>query len=160
MTELPMKPASDCRHDMVALGEVMLRLDPGEGRIRTTRGFRVWEGGGEYNVARGLRRCFGQRTAVVTALADNEIGRLVEDLILQGGVDPSFIHWTAYDGVGRTVRNGLNFTERGFGVRGAVGVSDRGFTAAGQLRVSDVDWEHLFGELGVRWLHTGGIFAA
>jgi 2-dehydro-3-deoxygluconokinase len=154
------RPAGECRYDLVALGEVMLRLDPGEGRIRTARGFRVWEGGGEYNVARGLRRCFGQRTAVVTALADNEIGRLVEDFILQGGVDPSFIHWATYDGVGRTVRNGLNFTERGFGVRGAVGVSDRGLTAASQLRASDVDWEHLFGDLGVRWLHTGGIFAA
>lgn len=66
----------------------------------------------------------------------------------------------SYDGIGREVRNGLNFTERGFGVRGAVGVSDRGHTAASQLKVGDVDWDHLFGELGVRWLHTGGIFAA
>ncbi len=154
------RPAEQCRYDLVALGEVMLRLDPGEGRIRTARGFRVWEGGGEYNVARGARRCFGQRTAVVTALADNEVGRLVEDLVLQGGVDTSLIRWVPYDGVGRTVRNGLNFTERGFGVRGAVGVSDRGTTAASQLRPSDVDWDHLFGDLGVRWLHTGGIFAA
>jgi 2-dehydro-3-deoxygluconokinase len=155
-----LRPANECRYDLVALGEVMLRLDPGEGRIRSARDFRVWEGGGEYNVARGLRRCFGRRTAVVTALADNDVGRLVEDLILQGGVDPAFIHWVSYDGVGRTVRNGLNFTERGFGLRGAVGVSDRGLTAASQLRPSDVDWDHLFGELGVRWLHTGGIFAA
>jgi 2-dehydro-3-deoxygluconokinase len=150
----------DCTYDMVALGEVMLRLDPGEGRIRTARSFRVWEGGGEYNVARGLRRCFGRRTAVVTALADNDVGRLVEDLILQGGVDPAFIRWVPYDGIGRTVRNGLNFTERGFGVRGALGVSDRGLTAVSQLRPSDVDWDHLFGTLGVRWFHTGGIFAA
>ena len=135
-------------------------MDPGEGRIRTARNFRVWEGGGEYNVARGLRRCFGARTAVVTAIADNDVGRLVEDLILQGGVDTSLIKWLPYDGVGRTVRNGLNFTERGFGVRGAVGVSDRGHTAASQLRPDDVDWEHLFGTLGVRWLHTGGIYAA
>jgi 2-dehydro-3-deoxygluconokinase len=157
---MKIRPADECRYDMVALGEIMLRLDPGEGRIRTARGFRAWEGGGEYNVARGLRRCFGRRTAVVTALADNEIGRLIEDFILQGGVDTSFIHWQQYDGVGRTVRNGLNFTERGFGVRGAVGVSDRGVTAASQLRPSDVDWDHLFGDLGVRWLHTGGIFAA
>jgi 2-dehydro-3-deoxygluconokinase len=150
----------DCTYDLVALGEVMLRLDPGEGRIRTARSFRVWEGGGEYNVARGLRRCFGRRTAVVTALADNDVGRLVEDLILQGGVDPAFIRWVPYDGIGRTVRNGLNFTERGFGVRGALGVSDRGLTAVSQLRPSDVDWDHLFGTLGVRWFHTGGIFAA
>ncbi len=149
----------ECRYDVVALGEVMLRLDPGEGRIRTARTFRAWEGGGEYNVARGLRRCFGMRTGVVTAFADNDVGRLVEDLILQGGVDTSFVRWVPYDGIGRQVRNGLNFTERGFGLRGAVGVSDRGNTAASQLRADDVDWEHLFGTLGVRWFHTGGIYA-
>ncbi|MGV8966723.1 MAG: sugar kinase [Cellulomonas sp.] len=158
--DLAIRPASECRYDAVSLGEVMLRLDPGEGRIRTARSFRAWEGGGEYNVSRGLRRAFGLRTAVVTALADNEIGRLVEDLILAGGVDPSFIRWVPYDGIGASVRNGLNFTERGFGVRGAVGVSDRGHTAVSQLKPGDVDWDHLFGELGVRWLHTGGIFAA
>lgn len=157
---LQIRPAADVRYDAVSLGEVMLRLDPGEGRIRTARQFRAWEGGGEYNVTRGLRRAFGLRGAVVTALADNEIGRLVEDLILQGGVDTSFIRWVPYDGIGRTVRNGLNFTERGFGVRGAVGVSDRGRTAASQLAPGDVDWDHLFGDLGVRWLHTGGIYAA
>lgn len=160
MSPVTIRPAAECRFDAVSLGEVMLRLDPGEGRIRTARSFRVWEGGGEYNVARGLRRAFGLRTAVVTALADNEVGRLVEDLILTGGVDTSFIRWTTYDGVGRAARNGLNFTERGFGVRGAVGVSDRGHTAASQLGPGDVDWDHLFGELGARWLHTGGIFAA
>ena len=160
MADLRIRPASDCRFDAVSLGEVMLRLDPGEGRIRTARSFRAWEGGGEYNVARGLRRAFGQRAAVVTALADNEIGRLLEDFILAGGVDTSLIQWAAYDGIGASVRNGLNFTERGFGVRGAVGVSDRGHTAASQLRPGDVDWDHLFGDLGVRWLHTGGIFAA
>lgn len=157
---LSLRPADACRYDAVALGEVMLRLDPGEGRIRTARQFRAWEGGGEYNVARGLRRAFGLRTAVVTALADNEVGRLVEDLVLQGGVDTSFLRWLPYDGIGREVRNGLNFTERGFGVRGAVGVSDRGHTAASRLAPGDVDWDHLFGDLGVRWLHTGGIYAA
>ena len=119
------RPAQECRFDEVSLGEIMLRLDPGDNRIRTTREFRVWEGGGEYNVARGLRRCFGLRTAVVTALADNDVGRLIEDLMLQGGVDLSFLRWVPYDGIGRRVRNGLNFTERGFGMRGAVGVSDR-----------------------------------
>jgi 2-dehydro-3-deoxygluconokinase len=160
MTGIEIRPASECRYDLVSLGEVMLRLDPGEDRIKTARTFRVWEGGGEYNVARGLRRCFGMRTAIVTALADNEVGRLAEDLILQGGVDTSLIRWVPYDGVGRQTRNGLNFTERGFGVRGAVGVSDRGHTATSQLRVEDVDWDHLFGVLGVRWFHTGGIFAA
>src|SRR5660398_14459 len=157
---LTIRPAAECRYDAVSLGEVMLRLDPGEGRIRTARTFAVWEGGGEYNVACGLRRAFGLRGAIVTALADNEIGRLVEDLILTGGLDTQLIRWVPYDGIGRTARNGLNFTERGFGVRGAVGVSDRGHTAASQLKPGDVDWDHLFGDLGVRWLHTGGIFAA
>ena len=159
MAILNVKPADKCVFDLVSLGEVMLRLDPGEGRIRTARSFRVWEGGGEYNVARGLRRCFGMRTALVTAFADNEVGRLLEDFVLQGGVDVSLIKWTPFDGVGRNVRNGLNFTERGFGVRGAVGCSDRGNTAVSQMKPGDIDWEHLFGKLGVRWLHTGGIFA-
>ena len=159
MTALQLRPQEECRYDVVALGEVMLRLDPGEGRIRTAREFQVWEGGGEYNVARGLSRCFRQRAAVVTGLADNEVGRLLEGLILQGGVDTAFVRWMPYDGVGRSVRNGLNFTERGFGVRGAVGVSDRGHSAASLLRPEDVDWEHLFGRLGVRWFHTGGIYA-
>jgi len=138
----------------------MLRLDPGEGRIATARSFRVWEGGGEYNVARGLRRCFGLRTALVTALADNAVGRLLEDLLLQGGVELAHLGWAPYDGVGRTVRNGLNFTERGFGVRAALGVSDRGHTAASQLKPGDVDWERIFGTEGARWFHTGGIFCA
>ena len=157
---LAVKGPEETRWDLVALGEVMLRLDPGEDRIHTTRHFRAWEGGGEYNVARGLRRCFGLRTAIVTALADNPIGRLLEDLMLTGGVDLSHISWVPYDGVGRTVRNGLNFTERGFGVRGAVGVSDRGHTAVSQLRPGQVDWDGIFGEEGARWFHTGGIFAA
>lgn len=160
MSILDIKSEESCQYDLVSLGEVMLRLDPGEGRIRNTRQFRAWEGGGEYNVARGLRRCFGKRTAIVTALADNDVGRLVEDLILQGGVDSSMIKWVPYDGLGQSVRNGLNFTERGFGIRGAVGVSDRGHTAVSQLKVGDIDWENLFGKKGVRWFHTGGIFAA
>jgi 2-dehydro-3-deoxygluconokinase len=157
---LDIKPKADCRFDLVSLGEVMLRLDPGDGRVTTARSFQAWEGGGEYNVARGLRRCFGLDTAVVTAFADNPIGRLLQDFIYQGGVDQSYVKWVKYDGIGRSVRNGLNFTERGFGIRGAVGCSDRGNTAASQLRPGDVDWEKLFGEDGVRWLHTGGIFAA
>jgi 2-dehydro-3-deoxygluconokinase len=154
------RPASECAYDVVSLGEVMLRLDPGEDRMRTARQFRVWEGGGEYNVARGLRRCFGLRTAIVTALCDNDVGRLIEDLMLQGGVDLRFVRWVPFDGIGRTARNGLNFTERGFGVRGALGVSDRGHSAASMLGPGDVDWDLLFGHLGVRCLHTGGIFTA
>ncbi len=157
---IKLRDKKDCVFDMIALGEVMLRLDPGDMRVKNARSFRVWEGGGEYNVARGLRRCFGMKTGVVTAFADNEIGRLCEDFILQGGVDTSMIQWVPYDGIGRKVRNGLNFTERGYGIRGAVGVSDRGNTAASQLKKGDIDWEYIFGTLGVRWLHTGGIFAA
>lgn len=160
MSKLIVRPSEECRYDILSLGEVMLRLDPGEGRIRTSRNFRAWEGGGEYNVARGLRRCFGQRAAIATAFAKNDVGMLMEDLILQGGVDTSFIKWDDYDGIGRTTRNGINFTERGFGVRGAVGCSDRGNTAISQLKPGDIDWDHIFGTLGVRWFHTGGIFAA
>jgi len=160
MAILDLKPTESCRFDLISLGEIMLRFDPGEGRVHTTRMFRVWEGGGEYNVARGLRRCFGMRTAVATAFAENSVGRLVEDFILQGGVDVSFVKWVPFDGIGRTVRNGLNFTERGYGVRGALGVSDRGNTAISQLKKGDIDWDEIFGKYGVRWLHTGGIFAA
>jgi 2-dehydro-3-deoxygluconokinase len=158
----PLTPKSkdNCRWDIVSLGEVMLRLDPQEGRVHTTRNFQVWEGGGEYNVARGLKRCFGLEAAVVTALADNAVGRLVQDLIYQGGVDQSHLKWVKYDGVGRTVRNGLNFTERGFGVRAAAGCSDRGHTAVSQLQPGDIDWEQIFGTEGARWFHTGGIFCA
>ncbi len=154
-------PDTTRRWDCLSLGEVMLRLDPGDSRVHTTRNFQVWEGGGEYNVARGLRRCFGQRTAIATALADNAVGRLVEDLMLQGGVDTSLLKWIPFDGVGRTVRNGLNFTERGFGVRAAAGCSDRGHTAISQVQPGDFDWPSIFGaQNGVRCFHTGGIFAA
>jgi len=157
---LSIRKPGECRWDLVSLGEVMLRLDPGEVRVATAREFRVWEGGGEYNVARGLRRWFGLKTAIVTALADNPVGRLVEDLMLQGGVDQSHLRWVKYDGVGRTVRNGLNFTERGFGVRAALGCSDRGNTAVSQLKPGEIDWDEIFGKEGARWFHTGGIFCA
>jgi 2-dehydro-3-deoxygluconokinase len=156
---LTLEPAEDCRYDLVALGEVMLRFDPGDGRIATTRSFAVSEGGGEYNVARGLRRCFGLRTALVSAFADNPVGRLLEDLILQGGVDQTYVRWVPYDGIGRSVRNSLNFVERGFGVRAALGCSDRGHSAAAAMQPGDVDWDEIFGD-GVRWFHCGGIFAA
>ena len=151
---LKIRPSSECVFDQLSLGEVMLRLDPGEGRIRTAREFKVWEGGGEYNTSRGLRKAFGLKTAVCTAFVDNEVGHLVEDFIMQGGVATDFIKWREDDGIGRTVRNGLNFTERGFGVRGAVGNPDRGNTAASQLKPGDFDWDHIFGKLGVRWLHV------
>jgi 2-dehydro-3-deoxygluconokinase len=157
---LNIKEKQHCRWDIVSLGEVMLRLDPGEGRVHTTRHFQVWEGGGEYNVARGLKRCFGLDAALVSAFADNAVGRLLQDLIYQGGVDQSHVKWVKFDGVGRTVRNGLNFTERGFGVRAAAGWSDRGHTAVSQLKPDDIDWEQIFGNEGARWFHTGGIFCA
>ena len=157
---LKIKSASECKFDQISLGEVMLRLDPGEGRIRTAREFKAWEGGGEYNTSRGLRKCFGLKTAVCTSFVDNEVGHLVEDFIMQGGVSTEFIKWVEDDGIGRSVRNGLNFTERGFGIRGAVGVPDRGNTAASKLKPGDFDWEAIFGKQGVRWFHTGGIFAA
>ncbi|MFL6208679.1 MAG: sugar kinase [Pyrinomonadaceae bacterium] len=157
---LEIKPKEQCRWDCVSLGEVMLRLDPGDGRIATTRTFQVWEGGGEYNVARGLKRCFGLDTAIVTALADNPVGRLVQDLIYQGGVDQAYVRWVKYDGVGRETRNGLNFTERGYGVRAALGCSDRGHTAVSQLRAGEIDWDEILGRASARWLHTGGIFCA
>ena len=157
---LNLKPAKSVAFDQLSLGEIMLRLDPGEGRIRTAREFTAWEGGGEYNTSRGLRKCFGLRTAVCTALLDNEVGHLIGDLIMQGAVATDLIKWRDDDGIGRTVRNGLNFTERGFGIRGAVGNPDRGNSAASQLKPGDFDWDHIFGKLGVRWFHTGGIFAA
>ncbi len=157
---LQIKAKEQCRWDLVSLGEVMLRLDPGDRRVWTTRSFEVSEGGGEYNVARGLKRCFGLNTAIVTAFADNPVGRLLEDLIYQGGVDQSLVRWVTFDGVGRTVRNGLNFTERGFGVRPALGCSDRGLSAASQLKTGDINWDEIFGKHGARWFHTGGIFCA
>jgi len=160
MEKLIIRDLKSCRYACVSLGEIMLRLDPGEGRIRTAREFKAWEGGGEYNVTRGLKKCFGLPVAVVTAFAENEVGRLIEDFIMQGGVDTQFIKWLPYDGIGRNVRNGLNFTERGFGIRGALGVPDRGITAASLLKAGDMDWNKIFGEYGTQWFHTGGIYAA
>ena len=154
---ITLRKKEDCSFDMIALGEIMLRLDPGDMRVRNARNFRVWEGGGEYNVARGLRRCFGLKTSVVTAFADNDVGRLLEDFILQGGVDTSLIRWVPYDGIGRKVRNGLNFTERGYGVRGALGISDRAYTAVSQLKPGDIDWEEIFGRRGARCGEKTGV---
>ncbi len=160
MAILELRAQSECRYDVLSLGEVMLRLDPGDERIHTTRTFRVWEGGGEYNVSRGLKRTFGKRAAIVTAIVDNPVGRLLEDLMLQGGVGMEYVQWVPFDGIGRKTRVGLNFTERGFGIRGAVGCSDRANSAASQLKKGDIDWDRIFGRDGIRWFHTGGIFAA
>ncbi|WDE96402.1 sugar kinase [Lentisphaera profundi] len=155
---MKMKTKEVCSYDILSLGEVMLRLDSGEERVRNTRQFKAWEGGGEYNVARGLHRCFNQRAAIVTALADNDIGYLIEDLIYQGGVDMTYLKHLPSDE--RGLRNGLNFTERGFGFRSSLGTSDRGDTAISRLKPGDIDWHKIFGKDGVRWFHTGGVFAA
>lgn len=157
---LTIRDVKECRWDLVSLGEVMLRFDPGERRIVGARSFDVWEGGGEYNVARGLRRCFGLRTSIVTALVDNPVGRLVEDLMLQGGVGLDHVQWHEFDGVGRKARNGIYFLERGFGVRGGLGMMDRGATPISQMQPGDVDWDAIFKSEGARWFHTGGVMAA
>jgi 2-dehydro-3-deoxygluconokinase len=152
---LNIRPAIKTRWDCAALGEVMLRFDPGFGRVRNARSFQVWEGGGEYNVACALCKCFRKRATVVTALPLNDLGSLVEDFIWQGGVDTSHVIWRDFDGVGRNTRVGLNFAEKGFGMRAALGCSDRGNSAASQIRPGEINWEKLFGEEGVRWFHTG-----
>jgi 2-dehydro-3-deoxygluconokinase len=160
MAKMTVKAKGSCRWDEISLGEIMIRLDPGEGRIKTARTFQVWEGGGEYNVARGLKRCFGLDTSVITAFVENDVGYLLQDLVFQGGVDMSHVKWFPYDGIGRDVRIGLNFTERGFGLRGAVGVSDRANSASSKLKKGDFDWDGIFRQEGARWFHCGGIFAA
>jgi 2-dehydro-3-deoxygluconokinase len=157
---LTIRPAGETRWDCCAFGEIMLRFDPGFGRVRNARSFQVWEGGGEYNVARAIHKCFGKRSTVATALPRNDLGWLVEDCICQGGVDTSHVIWREHDGIGRNTRVGFNFTEKGFGVRAALGCSDRGYSAASQIKPGEVNWDRIFGEEGVRWLHTGGIFAA
>src|SRR5687768_3362204 len=117
MATLEIRSAAETKWDCVSFGEVMLRFDPGFGRVRNARTFQVWEGGGEYNVARAMRKCWQKRSTVVTALPQNDLGWLVEDLIMQGGVDTSHLIWREFDGLGRNTRGGLNFTERGFGIR-------------------------------------------
>ena len=155
-----LKSRESCRYDLVSLGEIMLRFDPGDTKVRNARSFNVWEGGGEYNVARALSSCFRWRTGVITAFADNDLGRLAENLIRTSGTDTSLIKWFEYDGIGKSVRNGLNFVDRGFGVRGASGTSDRANSAASQLSSDMIDGDYIFGTLGTRWFHTGGIFTA
>ncbi len=148
----------DCRWDLVSLGEVLLRFDPENERIHAARSFRVFDGGAEYNVARNLAKVFRQKTAIITALADNALGRLAEDFILQGGVDASEIRWREHDGRGANTRNGIYFIERGFGLRPPNSCFDRANTAVSQLKAGDVDWRQIFAEKGARWFHTGGVF--
>lgn len=156
---LTIRPVETCRWDIVSLGEVMLRFDPGWGRVRTADTFSVSEGGGEYNVARALSAVFGLRATMVTALVDHELGHRVKTLMWAGGVDTSAVVWRPFDGIGADCRIGLNFTEKGFGIRPAMGVSDRANTAVSQLSPGDIDWNRIFTTEGARWLHTGGIFA-
>jgi len=160
MTELRVRPKEECKYAAVSLGEVMVRLNPNEGRVKTARTFIASEGGGEYNATRALKRVFGLNTAVVTSLPDCEAGHLCEDLMMQGGVDLSYVVWVPFDGVGRKTRLGLNWTEKGYGVRSAKTEYDRGHTAASQLKRGDIDWDKIFKEDGAQWFHTGGIYAA
>ena len=141
--------------DLASLGEVMLRFDPGEERLHNARNFRVWEGGGEYNVARGLSKVFKKNTTIITALVKNSLGELTEDLIMQGGVNISNILWREDSA---EVRNGLYFIERGFGLMSPKSCFDRENTAISQAKSRDFDWQKIFKEKSVKWLHTGGVF--
>lgn len=145
--------------DLLALGEVMLRLDPGAGRIRDATGFVPYVGGGEFNISHALSASFGMRTGIVTALAGNEVGELVRGLIRRSGVSDAHIRMMDDGGTGVLARNAINFTERGFGVRPALGVSDRAFSAAARMTPGSVDWSRTFDETAPRWFHTGGVFA-
>lgn len=155
---LNVRPATDCRFDLVSLGECMVRLSPpGHGRIEFADQLEVWVGGGEYNVAYALSR-LGLRTGWVGGLVDNPLGKIVLRHARSMGVDCSHAPIMKYDGVGRDCRMGLNFTEVGAGPRASVTLYDRGHSATSKMKVADVDWDRLFKEEGVRWLHTGGIF--
>lgn len=157
---LRLKPADSTACDLLALGECMIRLSPpGHQRIELTPVFEAWVGGGEYNVAYALAR-YGMRTGWVSRLVDNPLGHFIRNHARGAGVDTGDIVWTPYDGVGRSDRIGLNFTEVGIGVRPSVTLYDRGHTAVSHMRPGEVDWKDIFQTRGVRWFHTGGIFAA
>ncbi len=155
---LKINDKKDCSLDFASLGEILLRFDPENERIYNARSFRIFDGGAEYNVARTLAKVFRQRTSIITALADNSLGRLAEDFAQQAGVDTSEIIWRDHDGMGSNTRNGLYFIERGFGLRAPDSCFDRGHTAVSQLKAGDIDWQNIFARKKVRWFHTGGIF--
>ena len=164
MANIGIKSADTCKYDAVSLGEVMMRIDPGDVPTRRARFARLWHGGGETNVAEGLAACFGLRTAVVTALVDDGIGRNIENQLREAGVDTSHIIWFATDGKGKfstdqkgTLHNGINFTWSGKGVLPSLTEYYRAHTPVRELKPGDVDWEMLF-TAGVRWFHTGGIY--
>ncbi|MDQ3180394.1 MAG: sugar kinase [Acidobacteriota bacterium] len=149
------KTPENYRWDLVSFGEVLLRFDPEKERIHTTRSFLVFDGGAEYNVARNLAKVFRRKTAIVTALADNALGRLAEDFVFQAGVDGSEIIWRGEDS---ETRNGIYFIERGFGLRAPASCFDRANTAVSQIKTGEIKWREIFDKNGTRWFHTGGVF--
>jgi 2-dehydro-3-deoxygluconokinase len=154
------KDAKSSRFDLMSLGECMIRLSPpGHGRIEFANSLEVWVGGGEYNVAYALSR-LGLRTGFLSRLVDNPVGKIILNHGRAVGMDMSNVIMAKYDGVGRADRIGLNFTEVGTGVRGSVTMYDRGHSAASNMKPGMIDFKAIFKEQGVRWLHTGGIFAA
>jgi 2-dehydro-3-deoxygluconokinase len=157
---LSIKPAGDCRFDLVSLGECMIRLSPpGHGRIEFAPLLEVWIGGGEYNVAYALAR-LGLRAAWIGGLNASPMGRIVANHARAAGLDLSYAVTRSYDGIGKRDRIGLNFTEVGHGRRGSATHYDRGHSATAGIQPGEIDWVRLFKQDGVRWFHTGGIFTA
>ncbi len=148
---LEIKEKSSCKWDFVSLGELLLRFDPDDSRIADAREFKVWDGGAEYNIAANLRRVFSLNVSLISALNDNEIGRLAIGLARNAGVDTSNID------LKDTGRNGIYFIERGFGSRAAASAFDRENTAISMSDARSFDWDKIFSNC-VRWFHTGGIF--
>jgi len=167
VTYKQIKSADSCKFDAVSLGEVMLRLDPFDVPTARARTMRVFQGGGETNVACGLAYTFGLRAAVVTALVDDDIGKNIRNQLRESGVDTSKIIWfnTNRDGSRfstdqkGTLMNGINFTFVGKGVIPSDTLYYRAHTPVRELREGDVDWDLLFGKEGVRVFSTGGIYA-
>ncbi len=164
MADITIKPAEECRYDEVSIGEVMMRIDPMDLPTHRARFARIWHGGGETNVAEGLAACFRMRTAVVTALVDDGIGRNIEYQMREAGVDTTHIIWFANTGKGKyatdakgTLHTGINFTWSGKGVLPSVTEYYRAHTPVRELKPGDIDWDDLF-SAGVRWFHTGGIY--
>ncbi len=157
---LKIREAKDCKFDLVSLGECMLRLSPPQhGRIEFAPMLEVWVGGGEYNVSYALAR-LGLRTGWVGGLNSSPMGAIIRNHARSAGMDISHVVERKYDGVGKKDRIGLNFTEVGVAKRSSVTLYDRGHTATSGLQPGEINWNKLFKEQGVRWLHTGGIFAA
>jgi 2-dehydro-3-deoxygluconokinase len=157
---MKIRDAKDCKHDLVSLGECMIRLSPpGYGRIEFAPVLEVWVGGGEYNVAYALAR-LGLRTGWVGGLNSSPMGAVIRNHARSAGMDVGHVVERKWDGVGKRDRIGLNFTEVGTSKRGSATLYDRGHTATAGMQPGNVNWHKLFKEEGVRWLHTGGIFAA